>query len=160
MYTAQQKKTHTHITYILQRKYLYAKVRSYMFYIIIKPSDMLNVHAYFPWLQLNKHYPRLIVPLALNVSNMITMRIDLKITPKIATFMGPTWGPPGSCRPQMGPILTPWTLLWGALLATLNIRFRWHGMCLTLQKLERGLLVKWLYYTCFGFIFICNFMQL
>ena len=23
----------------------------------------------------------------------------------IATFMGPTWGPPGSCRPQMGPIL-------------------------------------------------------
>ena len=25
--------------------------------------------------------------------------------------MGPTWGPPGSCRPQMGPILAPWTLL-------------------------------------------------
>ena len=25
--------------------------------------------------------------------------------------MGPTWGPPGSCRPQMGPMLTPWTLL-------------------------------------------------
>ena len=30
-----------------------------------------------------------------------------------AKFMGPTWGPPGSCRPQMGPILTPWTLLSG-----------------------------------------------
>ena len=27
--------------------------------------------------------------------------------------MGPTWGPPGSCRPQMGPILVPWTLLSG-----------------------------------------------
>ena len=27
--------------------------------------------------------------------------------------MGPTWGPPGSCRPQMGPMLAPWTfLLW------------------------------------------------
>ena len=26
---------------------------------------------------------------------------------------GPTWGPPGSCRPQMGPMLAPWTLLSG-----------------------------------------------
>ena len=24
-----------------------------------------------------------------------------------------TWGPPGSCQPQMGPMLTPWTLLSG-----------------------------------------------
>ena len=30
---------------------------------------------------------------------------------QIAKFMGPTWGPPGSCRPQMGPMLTPWILL-------------------------------------------------
>ena len=29
---------------------------------------------------------------------------------QIAKFMGPTWGPPGSCRPQM---LAPWTLLSG-----------------------------------------------
>ena len=28
-----------------------------------------------------------------------------------AKFMGPIWGPPGSCRPQMGPMLAPWTLL-------------------------------------------------
>ena len=27
--------------------------------------------------------------------------------------MRPTWGPPGSCRPQVGPMLTPWTLLSG-----------------------------------------------
>ena len=27
--------------------------------------------------------------------------------------MGPTWGPPGSWRPQMGPMLAPWTLLSG-----------------------------------------------
>ena len=32
---------------------------------------------------------------------------------QIAKFMGPTWGPPGSCRPQMGPLLAPWTLLSG-----------------------------------------------
>ena len=31
----------------------------------------------------------------------------------IAKFMGPTSGPPGSCRPQMGPMLAPWTLLLG-----------------------------------------------
>ena len=30
-------------------------------------------------------------------------------------ILGPTWGPPGSCRPQMGPILAPWTLLSGAV---------------------------------------------
>ena len=27
----------------------------------------------------------------------------------------PTWGPPGSCRPQMGPMLAPWTLLSGRI---------------------------------------------
>ena len=35
--------------------------------------------------------------------------------PQIARFMGPTWGPPGSCRPQMGPMLDPWTLLLGTM---------------------------------------------
>ena len=33
----------------------------------------------------------------------------------IAKFMGPTWGSPGSCRPQMSPMLAPWTLLLGVL---------------------------------------------
>ena len=37
------------------------------------------------------------------------------IRPQIAKFKGPTWGPPGSCRPQMGPMLAPWTLLSGAV---------------------------------------------
>ena len=32
---------------------------------------------------------------------------------QIAKFMGSTWGPPGTCRPQMGPMLAPWTLLSG-----------------------------------------------
>ena len=34
---------------------------------------------------------------------------------QIAKFMGPTCGPPGSCRPQMGPMLSPWALLSGIL---------------------------------------------
>ena len=32
---------------------------------------------------------------------------------QITKFMGPTWGPPGSCRPQMVPMLVPRTLLSG-----------------------------------------------
>ena len=32
---------------------------------------------------------------------------------QIQKFMGTTWGPLGPCRPQMGPMLAPWTLLSG-----------------------------------------------
>ena len=35
------------------------------------------------------------------------------ISTQIAKFMGPTWSPPGSCRPQMGPMSAPWILLLG-----------------------------------------------
>ena len=31
------------------------------------------------------------------------------------SFMGPIWGPPGSCRPQTGPMLAPWTLISGSV---------------------------------------------
>ena len=34
-------------------------------------------------------------------------------TPWIARFMGPTWGPYGADRTQVGPMLVPWTLLSG-----------------------------------------------
>ena len=37
----------------------------------------------------------------------------LNIQSQIAKFMRPTWGPPGSCQPQMGPMLVPWTFLSG-----------------------------------------------
>ena len=33
------------------------------------------------------------------------------ILTQIARFMGPTWGPPGDDRTQVGPMLAPWTLL-------------------------------------------------
>ena len=39
-------------------------------------------------------------------------------TSQITKFMGPTWGPPGSCRPQMGPMLAPWPLLSGLISAS------------------------------------------
>ena len=35
---------------------------------------------------------------------------------KIARFMGPTWGPSGADRTQVGPMLAPWTLLSGYIL--------------------------------------------
>ena len=50
---------------------------------------------------------------------------------QIAKFMGSTWGPPGSCRPQMGPMLAPWTLLSGY--GNINVYLRCsltHSMCL------------------------------
>ena len=34
---------------------------------------------------------------------------------QISKLMRPTWGPPGSWRPQMGPMLAPWTLLSGMI---------------------------------------------
>ena len=40
---------------------------------------------------------------------------------QIARFMGPTWGPSGADRTQMGPMLAPWTLLSGWL---------WYGSLL------------------------------
>ena len=35
---------------------------------------------------------------------------------QITQFMRPTWGSPGSCRPQMGPMLAPRTLLSGCFM--------------------------------------------
>ena len=41
----------------------------------------------------------------------------------IARFTGPTWGPPGSCQPQMGPMSASWTLLSGTCF--IKLRFPW-----------------------------------
>ena len=40
----------------------------------------------------------------------------------IAIFMGPTWGPPGSCRSQVGPMLALWTWLSGLCLEVVKGR--------------------------------------
>ena len=37
-----------------------------------------------------------------------------QMTPLIARFMGPTWGPSGANRTQVGPMLAPWTFLSGS----------------------------------------------
>ena len=43
------------------------------------------------------------------------MGFSILVRTQIAKFIGPTWGPPGSCWPQMGPMLAPWTLLSGKI---------------------------------------------
>ena len=44
---------------------------------------------------------------------------------QISKFMGPTWGPPRSCRSQMGPMLAPWTLVSGYPLFEYRCRLQW-----------------------------------
>ena len=48
---------------------------------------------------------------------------------QIAKFMGPIWGPPGSCRPQMGPMLTTWTLLSGMYTLPMYVSHRTCSSC-------------------------------
>ena len=50
-------------------------------------------------------------------SNIDGIMID---TALVARFMGPTWGPSGADRTQVGPMLAPWTLLSGNLFAWLT----------------------------------------
>ena len=55
----------------------------------------------------------------ISISNNADCNCNISILrywpPQIARLMGPTWGLPGSWRPQMDPMLTPWALLSGAL---------------------------------------------
>ena len=57
-----------------------------------------------------------------------TMSWSMRKTYKIAKFMGSTWGPPGSCRPQMGPMLAPWVLLSGIQEDHFGTRTHWSLM--------------------------------
>ena len=72
-------------------------LRIYNNYIMRLPRRINQRKLYLAIIFLSKH-------------NIYPLREYL---PQIAKFMGPTWGPLGSCRPQMGPMLAPWTLLSG-----------------------------------------------
>ena len=51
---------------------------------------------------------------------------------QMARFMGPTWGPSGSCWPQMGLMLASWTLLSGNG-SPIN---SWEMTCPILMKMQ------------------------
>ena len=42
------------------------------------------------------------------------------MTTQIARFIGPTWGPPGAARTQVGPMLATWTLISGHFVYCFN----------------------------------------
>ena len=60
-------------------------------------------------------------------TNVVLKGIVSDLSTKIVKFMGPTWGPPGSCELQMGPMLAPWTLLSGLLKCILTT-YDWCSM--------------------------------
>ena len=65
-------------------------------------------------------------------------------TSLIARFMGPTWGPSGADRTQVGPMLAPWTLLSGIAKTMLVMHWGWvTHICvskLTIIVSDNGLL--------------------
>ena len=56
-----------------------------------------------------------------NCGEIVYIYIYIYIYTLLARLMGPTWGPPGSCRPQVGFMWAPWTLLSGYILS-----FSWY----------------------------------
>ena len=48
------------------------------------------------------------------------------VRPLIVRFMGPTWGPSGADRTQVGPMLAPWTLPSGACLTFKTADLCWY----------------------------------
>ena len=56
----------------------------------------------------------------------------------IARFMGQTWDPPGSCRPQMGPMLAPWALLSGYMRHTASMSWNVGQMSTFIVYNEMG----------------------
>ena len=57
---------------------------------------------------------------------------EYMVISQIARLMGPTWGPPGSCRPQMGPMLAQCTLLSGMFFLFINFQLS-HLIHLTIS---------------------------
>ena len=60
-----------------------------------------------------------------NESNVLPRRTSSKGF-QTARIMGPTWGPPGSGRLQVGPMYAPWTLLSGICSDTKRQRALFH----------------------------------
>ena len=78
-------------------------------------DDVMGSHPYYGEKVDKKYY--IFSTKQSNVSSNICLKevTYYGIFTQIAKFMGPTWGPPGSCRPQMGSMLAPWTLPSGQL---------------------------------------------
>ena len=76
------------------------------------------------------------------------------VTSLIASFMWPTWGPPGADRTHVGLMLAPWSLLSGAVSHWLDVFTKWSLKCcfkgwLCVEKTASNYLNQlYLYYNC------------
>ena len=48
-----------------------------------------------------------------SAGTVMNTKLEYFLPTLLARFMGPTWGPPGADRTQVGPMLAPWSLLSG-----------------------------------------------
>ena len=95
---------------------------------------LMNIGNPIIWIKLiydnvYSKYPIKTEPCATVIKHNVDRRcMNIKtfhIHSQIAKFMGPTWGPPGSCRPQISPMLAPWTLLSGFILPYFISKTKW-----------------------------------
>ena len=63
------------------------------------------------WMHQGHHY----IAYAVMISSLV-----LRMASLIASCMGPTWGPSGADRTQVGPMLAPWTLISGMISQHVN----------------------------------------
>ena len=74
-------------------------------------TELQNHYSFQSKPSFEKSYLWSVMPLMVILKFCIVCQKSISIITQIANFIGPTWGPPGSCRPQMGPMLAPWFLL-------------------------------------------------
>ena len=74
------------------------------------PEPLLTYHQRYLW-----HSPESNLTTSAHAFSSITC---VQRLPLITRFVGPTWGPPGAGRTQVGPMWAKWTLLSGTLKIT------------------------------------------
>ena len=87
-----------------------------VFFMTRLETECWSSHAWCAWCHMRSTKFQLIESHSYKYITVTTIWIECCISraeSQISKFMGPTWGPPGSFRPQMGPMLAPWTLLSG-----------------------------------------------
>ena len=96
--------------YAISRQKTDHKVRQSTFKVCVDTDDLMRLF-WTGGVRVIKTGTQMLVNGLLDFKSPNNDTLPFPVTSQIAKFMGPTWGPPGSCRPQMGPMLTPRTLL-------------------------------------------------
>ena len=90
------------------------------------------LHKILSWKVIVTEGPGLIMFIWISVSGCVS----IKATTQIARFMGPTWGPPGADRSQVGPMLAPWTLLSGKTVMSSLYVLLWPAVVTIIQLVK------------------------